>query len=146
MIPKSDDSTDPLAALECRGKPCHLLAPPEQRDVPIPCIADPRHSFPRKARKAASARRGRRRAWTAIPAAMLSCVIPDVLMDYEGQKKLMRWAPCWPCRGVDAWRCPADWADIALKGRDVGIVFDSDLMLKKDVQRALTVLTEYLTV
>ena len=47
--------------------------------------------------------------------------------------------------GVDAWRCPADWADIALKGRDVGIVFDSDLMLKKDVQRALTVLTEYLT-
>jgi hypothetical protein len=46
--------------------------------------------------------------------------------------------------GVQNWH-GADWRDIPLKGRDVGIVFDSDLMVKPEVQKALTVLTRYLT-
>jgi predicted P-loop ATPase len=46
--------------------------------------------------------------------------------------------------GVQSWR-GAEWADVQLKGREVGIVYDSDVMVKQDVQRALTGLTEYLT-
>jgi predicted P-loop ATPase len=46
--------------------------------------------------------------------------------------------------GVQNWR-GAEWADVQLKGREIGIVYDSDVMVKQDVQRALTGLTEYLT-
>lgn len=38
----------------------------------------------------------------------------------------------------------ADWDYIALKGRDVRIVFDSDVMLNPDVRKALDRLTEHL--
>lgn len=38
----------------------------------------------------------------------------------------------------------ADWDLIALKGRGVRIVFDSDVMTKQPVQRALELLTEHL--
>jgi hypothetical protein len=46
--------------------------------------------------------------------------------------------------GVQNWRGP-EWADVQLKGREIGVVYDSDVMVKQDVQRALTGLTEYLT-
>ena len=46
--------------------------------------------------------------------------------------------------GVDCWRVP-DWADVALQERAVGIVFDSDVMMKPEVHTALTALTAYLT-
>ena len=46
--------------------------------------------------------------------------------------------------GVENWRCP-DWVDVPLKGRAIGVVYDSDVMTKRPVQRALTNLTEYLT-
>jgi len=44
----------------------------------------------------------------------------------------------------DAVTLLADWDSIALKGRDVWIVFDSDVMTKQPVQRALELLTEHL--
>jgi hypothetical protein len=47
--------------------------------------------------------------------------------------------------GVDNWQCPNDWADVPLRGRTVGVVYDSDVMQKRQVQRALTGLTAYLT-
>jgi putative DNA primase/helicase len=46
--------------------------------------------------------------------------------------------------GVENWR-GSDWRDVPLKGRDIGIVYDSDVVVKRAVQRALTTLTEYLT-
>jgi len=46
--------------------------------------------------------------------------------------------------GVDCWRVP-DWTDVDLKARAVGIVFDSDVMVKPEVHKALTALTTYLT-
>src|SRR5215831_18041692 len=46
--------------------------------------------------------------------------------------------------GVECWRVP-DWQDVPLQGRPVGIVFDSDVMTKAEVQKALGALTAYLT-
>jgi P4 family phage/plasmid primase-like protien len=46
--------------------------------------------------------------------------------------------------GVDCWDVPDQWAMIPLDGRRVNIVFDSDVMRKDEVQRALKVLTSFL--
>jgi hypothetical protein len=47
--------------------------------------------------------------------------------------------------GVENWRNPADWVDVPLRDREIGIVYDSDVMMKTSVQHALTALTAYLT-
>jgi hypothetical protein len=75
----------------------------------------------------------------------------------EGQKKadaLVSAGLCaiallgvWNFRGTNAeggktWL--ADWQDIALNGRDVRIVFDSDIMVKPEVQQAMRTLTSTL--
>jgi hypothetical protein len=46
--------------------------------------------------------------------------------------------------GVENWHGP-DWRDVPLRGRDIGVVYDSDSVTKKPVQRALATLTQYLT-
>ncbi len=52
---------------------------------------------------------------------------------------------CISIQGVWSWRCLADWAHIALKGRTVCICFDSDVTTKPEVQDALQALTAFLT-
>lgn len=55
---------------------------------------------------------------------------------------------CIALNGVDCWQQDGkplpDWEHIALRGRDVFIVFDSDVMVKEEVQRALRDLTLFL--
>ena len=53
----------------------------------------------------------------------------------------------WNFKGRNAFgasTCLADWDDIALKHRNIRIVFDSDLMTKPQVRQALDRLTEHL--
>ena len=71
----------------------------------------------------------------------------------EGEKKadslLSHGARCVICLlGVDAWRTGDvphhDWEYVALRGREVRIVYDSDLLTKRQVMRALTRLCAFL--
>lgn len=58
-----------------------------------------------------------------------------------------------PCiiglQGVDSWSSQGmalpDWKEIALRGREVVIAFDSDVMTKDSVRRSLEALARYLT-
>lgn len=60
---------------------------------------------------------------------------------------------CLALLGVDNWRgtndaggkaALADWHDVALNGRTVYVAYDSDVMVKAEVKRALTALTGFL--
>src|SRR5215510_2413106 len=75
----------------------------------------------------------------------------------EGQKKSDALASHGACAiallGVTCWRgsnddggkvALADWNDVALNGRNIRIVFDSDVMTKQEVQRALQGLAMFL--
>jgi hypothetical protein len=66
----------------------------------------------------------------------------------EGQKKGDKLVTEGACAiallGVENWRSP-DWVDVPLRGRSIGVCYDSDVMTKAPVQRALTSLTAYLT-
>ena len=66
----------------------------------------------------------------------------------EGQKKADALASHGLCAldvlGVDNWRILGDWQHVALSGRDVRIVHDSDWLTKKEVKRALYALRDFL--
>ena len=66
----------------------------------------------------------------------------------EGQRKADALASHGLCAldvlGVENWRILGDWQHVALAGRDVRIVHDSDWLTKKEVKRALYALRDFL--
>ena len=69
----------------------------------------------------------------------------DAIASHGGCAVVLQGVWCWSGQNEKGGKTAlTDWRDVALNGRDVRIVFDSDVVEKESVQKALTALISYL--